>query len=427
MALYSKRIDIKASAPKLSKEEELRKKFTDLLAQKFSSYTEQEVMKAIIVLAENIDLDINDAELLINFTNKNSGNILSYLNSGIISKNIVNPISLESVKPNFSGSSEIAEEKEVLDINSENMPKADKETNGSKIENVVSLDKEKTEREIAVTDGLEIIVSSEEPKPKFKRGRRKKENLILENEKDIYIWNNFLIVFNDLIPKYSLTKIIRALKLQAFSKNKINVCNLNDLINTISDNESVLEIESIIKKNVNIHEYLKKGLDDIIFINKLEFDIATTNVIITPKVVNDNALTPDQNYKGLLEGESGAIEKVASDVLEETIVNEEDEYNSGNYILAEKEKSELDIRVSQLFSLPLFDNSLMALGQEKYMILAMHLGFINGRKYTFDQIAKCVNKTTVEVIEILKEIFNVLNNELGRFIQNNLGETRKRD
>lgn len=57
----------------------------------------------------------------------------------------------------------------------------------------------------------------------------------------------------------------------------------------------------------------------------------------------------------------------------------------------------------------------------------MFLGFINNRKYTFEQNAKRSNKTTIEVIEILKGIFNDLNTELSGFIINNLGEARKRD
>lgn len=358
MALYTKRIDIKAPAPKVDKTEKERKEFTALLAQKFSSYTEKEVMKAVMFLAETIDLDINDAEILISFTNKNSGNILSYLNSGIISKNIVNPI---------------AEVKDEVEDNPKN-----KEDN--------------------LIESRHNIAPSESSQQQFKRGRRKKEDLILENAEDIYLWENFLMILSELLSKYSLTKVVRALKLYVLSKNKLHICNLKELSKYISGDDILLEIEKIIKKNINIKIYLKKGLDDIIIINDKKFDVAATNVIISSRSLDNS------------------VKKIETDA-----------YNPDAYFLAMTEKDEFENRISQVFSLPLFDDCLMSLGQEKYMILAMYLGFINNRKYTYEQIAKCSNKTVLEIIEILKEIFNELNVELGRFIQNNLGDARKRE
>ena len=420
LALYAKRIDIKAPAPKVEKTEQLRKDFTTLLAQKFSSYTEEEVTKAVMFLAETIDLDISNAEILISFTNQNSGNILSYLNSGVISKNIVNPIAEVKVKPEESIVTEVVETVEVpvigvttaqnLDIPAETKEEDDFAKNGHN------------------------VTSAEAPQQQFKRGRRKKEDLVLEKDEDIYLWENFLAILSDLLSKYSLTKVVRALKLYAFSKNKLNICNLKELLKYVSGDDILLEIEKIIKKNINIKVYLKKELDDIIIINDNKFDVAATNVVIPSRSLDESVIKPesDNNLTSssdlLNDGFSlESNEEIVKENIVEAIETNVDEYNPDAYFLAITEKDEFEARISQVFSLPLFDDCLMSLGQEKYMILAMYLGFINNRKYSYEQIAKCSNKTVLEIIEILKEIFKDLNVELGRFIQNNLGDARKRD
>ena len=370
LVLYTKRVEIKAPVPKIDKAEKLRKNFTNLLAQKFSSYTEQEVMKAVMALAEIINLDISDAEILINFTNQNSGNIISYLNSGVISKNIVNPIAEAKVKPKKSTVAEVVDKVEAPVIGV------------TPVQNLDSLDETKEGDDF--TKIGHNVLSSEASQQQFKRGRRKKEDLVLENVEDIYLWGNFLMILSDLFPKYSLTKIVRALKLYALSKNKLNICDLKELSKYVSGDDILLELEKIIKKNINIKVYLKKGLDDIIIINDNKFDVAATNVVIPSRSFDDSAIKKEvygnlTSSSDLLNGGSSieSNEEIVKENIAEVKETKVDNYNPDDYFLATTEKEEFESRISQVFSLPLFDDCLMSLGQEKYMILAMYLGFIN--------------------------------------------------
>ena len=373
LVLYTKRVSIKDKSPKLTPEEQLKENFKNLLKQKFSSYTEESVLKAALALANEIELDTEDIGLLYKFINMNSGNILSYLNSGIISSNIFKP------------------EKEEASV-------------------------------IPATE--DAIASKENNTPgdnqSFKRGRKKKMDLILDNDEDILVWFNFNQKFKELLDKYSITKVIRALKLFVFAKSELNVCDLKELTNSVSDND-LTELEKIIKKNVNVKVFLKKGLNDIVQIKEISFDITEINVI-----ANKNIDAPTDSRGELIE-----TDVLTSDTAN---MNEDDSKDKADllekpekYILQESEKAEFEQRITQLFSLPLFDDILINLGQENYMILAMYLGFINNRKYTYEQIAKCAGKTTIEIIEILKNIFSTLSNELNIFIHHNIGEARKLD
>ena len=358
LAQYTNRIEIGSNKNK-SDNNTPEKAFEDLLKQKFSTYTKQDIMKATIALSKEIELDINNSELLIKFVNQNSGAILTYLNSGVISSNIINPL------------------KPIPEIKSNDLE-----------------NKSKTKRNLTQS-------KSESIKQKEKN-TQKKQDIILTGEDEIKIWNEYCDKISALVEKKSLYSIIRANKMVAYDYTNRNISDLSKLSEIISNEDNFERLLNYLKRPFSLSTYYGLGLDDYISINSEIVPILRTNIVV--KSQNKNIIQQTNT-------------EVINKDREETKIIEPK--------ISDEEQNLFNERITQLFALPMFNEVLLGLGKEKYLITSMYLGFINGKKYDLDFIAKFMNKEKLDIIESLKDVFKTLYKTLDDTIFNEINNNRR--
>ena len=227
----SKRVKIARDfSSKISEEEALKQKLKELFEMKFSGYDPKQILETASALASMLDLKLDDLEITAAFIDKNSGNILSYLTQGYLTKNLVDP----------------------------------------------TVDLEKNE----------ISTSKTEER---KRGRKKQSIYDIKDNNEIYLWTQFMNVIDSIKDRYPIYKIVRAIKLIAYKETKRNICNIEE-ITSLCQKEGIIEkVEEISKTHINTTEYnIKKSLNDIIVLGNSRYDLSQIilNIVKTEQEKN---------------------------------------------------------------------------------------------------------------------------------------------
>ena len=377
--------------PRPSAEEELDTKLHELINLKFPNLNEEKVLETTHVLASMLNLKLTNKEMIIEFIDKNSGNIISYTTQGYLTKNLVAPTQVDQSKN----------------------------------------EKKSAER---------------------KRGRKKQVSYVLKDKNQIDTWNHFLSLLSNLKFRYPMYKIIRSLKIIAHKQTKRNVCNIAEMIILCQNSGIIAEIEKIASNHINSAEYYnKRALNDIIILENQKYDLSEINLEVT--ATPSHSFNPDTTKNS--ETSTNRIDTIEiinnlkKDTTQPTIEISKDTLASGNETrninvpnvdtptnLIESHKNSynnlnaveitmFNDRLSDLIWLPIFNDTLTSLDPIDYLILMLYFE----KKMNFSEISKIVKQNTIYVIDSLKRTFIKLQEDLSKVFDYSLSEEylRKRD
>lgn len=378
-----KRIKIaREFAPRISEEEALKQKLKELFEMKFSGYDPKQVLETASALASMLDLKLDDLKITAAFIDKNSGNILSYLTQGCLTKNLVDP-TVESEKKKIS------------------TPKVEER----------------------------------------KRGRKKQSVHGLKDKKEICLWTQFINAIYTIKDKYPVYKIVRALKLIAYKETKRNICNIEEITLLCKKEGIIKRVEEISKTHINITDYsIKKSLDDIVILGNNRYDLSQIILNVPKTNLTEKLDEPEKMAES--KSEVPVTDRTA-EISENDInlvINNPDvqlsESNPDDIPLIDesiefyKNLKETDIisfndRIASLIWMPIFNEAITSLDPIDYLIIMLHLD----KRYEIKEIAKIVKQDNLFVVESLKRTFAKFQNELAKVFEVSLNEdfTRKRD